>query len=55
MSLEYDIVCDGCGNVIDGSSVSAAVAREQIRREGGRAGLPGGRDLCPLCVRDGAA
>lgn len=53
MSVEYDIVCDGCGSVIDGSSASATAARKLIRAIGGRTNLPGGKDLCPLCVQNG--
>lgn len=53
MSVEYDIVCDGCGAAVDGSHISAAAARRSIRKEGGRVNLPGGKDLCVNCVKDG--
>lgn len=53
MSVEYGIVCDGCGNVVDGSSISATVARRKVRKEGGRVNLRGGKDLCVLCVESG--
>lgn len=53
MSVNYDIVCDGCGFPIDGSLHSAADARLRVREMGGRVNLPGGKDLCPECVRTG--
>lgn len=53
MSVEYVIVCDGCGDQLDAGRVSAAATRWLIRQRGGRVALPGGRDLCPECVADG--
>jgi hypothetical protein len=53
VSCDYDISCDGCGTVIDGSSLSFAAARRKIREAGGRVNLPGGKDLCPACVKAG--
>ena len=42
MSLEYTIVCDGCGRLIDASLISFAIARRSVREMGGRVNLPGG-------------
>jgi len=53
MSVEYLIVCDGCSAAIDGHPKSAAGARQKIREIGGRVNLPGGKDLCPDCVKAG--
>jgi len=53
MSVEYEIVCDNCGAVVSGSNISAAVARRSLREDGGRVNLPGGKDLCANCVKDG--
>jgi hypothetical protein len=50
MSIEYSVNCDGCGRVLDVSSVSAAVARKNVSDTGGRVNLPGGEDLCSQCV-----
>lgn len=50
MSLEYTIVCDGCGRLIDASGRSAAAARESVREMGGLVNLPGGKDLCNQCA-----
>lgn len=50
MSIEYAIVCDGCDRLLCASRQSAANARAQLHRNGGRTG--GGRDLCPECVAD---
>jgi hypothetical protein len=43
VSCDYDISCDGCGTVIDGSSLSFAAARRKIREAGGRVNLPAAR------------
>jgi hypothetical protein len=54
VSLQYAIGCDGCGALLDASSVSAAAARKVVRNElGGRVNLPGGKDLCGDCVAAG--
>lgn len=53
MSVEYTIVCDGCAGIVAASSANATTARKEVRRMGGRAALPDGKDLCPDCVRDG--
>ena len=53
MSVEYTIFCNGCGEVIEASRVSANVARNTVRDMGGRTSLPGGKDLCPACVTAG--
>jgi hypothetical protein len=53
MSLEYTIYCDGCGEVTEASTQSAAKAREGVRVMGGKVNLPGGKDLCKDCVADG--
>lgn len=55
MSVEYTIVCDGCGWLINASGTSAAMARKSVREMGGRVGLPGGKDLCPECAKNGTA
>jgi hypothetical protein len=52
MSVEYTIICDGCGALIDAGN-SAAEARKAIREMGGRTALPGGKDLCHHCVAAG--
>lgn len=52
MSVEYSIICDGCGRLIDAGK-SAAAAREAVREIGGRVNLPGGKDLCSFCVAAG--
>jgi hypothetical protein len=53
VSVEYTIVCDGCACLIDASCNSAAEARQSVRDLGGRTSLPGAKDLCPACVREG--
>jgi hypothetical protein len=53
VSVEYLIICDGCGAAVDGNPKSAAAARRIIRQDGGRVNLPGGKDLCPVCVKAG--
>lgn len=53
MSLEHLIICDGCGAAIDGHRKSFAAARRNVREMGGRVSLPGGKDLCPDCVKTG--
>ena len=45
MSVEYVIICDGCGRTIAGSAAAAHVARLDVQANGGKTGLPGGRDL----------
>lgn len=47
----WTIWCDGCGES-DGGDLSAETAqerREDLRHEGWRVNLPGGKDLCPDC------
>jgi hypothetical protein len=53
VSCDYDISCNGCGAVIDGSPVSFAAARRKVREAGGRVYLPGGKDPGPACVAAG--
>ena len=53
MSVEYVIICDGCGRTIAGSAAAGHVARLDVQANGGKTGLPGGRDLCHKCVHDG--
>lgn len=52
MSVEYTIICDACGRLIDASSVSAAAARASVRDMGGAIALPGGKDFCNQCARE---
>lgn len=52
MSVEYTIVCDGCGRLIDASGRSVAAARASVRDMGGRTSRPGGKDLCNQCVAE---
>lgn len=50
MSVEFTIICNGCGAVGDASGVSAARARAALREDRGwRTNLPGGKDLCEDC------
>lgn len=34
MSVSYDIFCDGCCQIINGSHISAAIARKQATQDG---------------------
>lgn len=50
----WTIFCDVCGHWSNaGVEHTAAKARAGLRKNGWRLGLPGGRDICPACVRDG--
>jgi hypothetical protein len=53
MSIEYTVYCNGCGRLIDASTVSAAETRKSVREMGGRVNLPSGKDLCCQCVAAG--
>lgn len=48
MSIDYCLICDECGKVIDGSKISPAKVRETAKREG-TAARRGNRDLCFGC------
>jgi hypothetical protein len=52
MSVERTLICDGCGAVIDAGR-TAAIVRAEAKRNGAKVNLPGGKDLCPDCVRRG--
>jgi hypothetical protein len=49
MSIEINLLCDQCGNIIDGSAKSAADVRATAKREG-MAYRMKGRDICRHCV-----
>lgn len=53
MSVKYTIICDACRRLIESRGTSAFEARVGVRLAGGRTNLPGGRDVCGWCVRDG--
>lgn len=52
MSVEYTIICDICGRLIEARSTSASEARVGVRLGGGRTSLPGGKDMCGRCVME---
>jgi hypothetical protein len=52
VSLEYTIICDKCGRLIDASRQSAAAARASVRDMGGVIAQPGGKDFCNQCARE---
>lgn len=52
MTVEINIVCDGCG-CITSAAKTADKARQENREHGGKGPMPGGLDLCPYCVRTG--
>lgn len=44
------IYCDDCGSEPDYCDHDLHNVRTWAKRDGWRTSLPGGRDLCPLCV-----
>jgi len=51
----WTINCDGCGDS-DGGDLGAETAderRRELRHDGWHINLPGGRDVCPDCWKDG--
>lgn len=49
VSVEYLIICDGCGGVLSGSSKNAKAARREVALQGGTTAQPGGLDYCRGC------
>jgi len=54
MSVEYTIICDGCGGLIAASRRSFVDARVSVRDMGGKTGQAGGKDLCNQCAEEQA-
>ena len=52
MSIEVTLICDECGNVIDGGKTAKRI-RDEARTNGAKVGMPGGKDYCPSCVTAG--
>jgi hypothetical protein len=50
VTVEYTIICDRCGRLIDASRQSVSAARASVRDMGGAIGLPGGQDFCNQCA-----
>lgn len=54
MTVNYDIECDGCASIADGSTTSAGTARARLAADlGWHVNLKGGRDLCAECWAKG--
>ena len=51
MGVEYTIICDGCGHLLDENIFSAAAARKVVKEQLG--GVQRGRhDYCHDCAKD---
>ena len=46
--IDYNLCCDECGRIIDGSKVSAAQVRRQTKRQGLVTRVKG-KDICWIC------
>lgn len=54
VSTYVDVWCDVCGNWdTEATSKSGREARRLARQHGWKVSLPGGLDVCPVCIRDG--
>ena len=51
MSIDYNLICDECGNVVDGSLISAAYTRARAKHEG-TAFRYKNKDLCKRCMAE---
>ena len=49
MSIDYNLICDECGRIVDGSKVSSAEVRRQALRQGIIKRV-GHKDICLRCI-----